>query len=76
MMTDNTDRPTHYEIKIHGQLDCRWQDWFDDLNVTPTGDGDTILSGAIVDQAALYGVLKRINNLGLRLISINLKQEN
>ena len=71
MMTDNIDRPTHYEIKIHGQLDAQWQAWFDDLQITCTCDGDTILSGAIVDQAALYGVLKRINNLGLKLISVN-----
>ncbi|MCB0114008.1 MAG: hypothetical protein KDD84_07950 [Caldilineaceae bacterium] len=71
MMRENTDSSTTYEIKVHGQLDDQWRAWFDDLKVTPTEDGDTILSGAIVDQAALYGVLKRINNLGLRLISVN-----
>jgi hypothetical protein len=71
MMTDNRDRPMCYEIIVKGHLNVQWQAWFEDLNISPTEDGDTILSGAIVDQAALYGVLKRINNLGLRLISVN-----
>ncbi|MEZ4834335.1 MAG: hypothetical protein R2873_20505 [Caldilineaceae bacterium] len=71
MMRDDTDRPTQYEIKIHGQLDEQWRAWFEDLCVLPTDDGDTLLRGALADQAALYGVLRRINNLGLRLISVN-----
>ncbi len=62
---------THYQIKIKCHLDTRWQDWFDGLTITLTGDGDTILSGAIADQAALHGVLKKIRNLGLTLISVN-----
>ena len=61
----------HYQIRIKDHLDTRWQDWFDGLTVTLTGDGDTILSGVIVDQAALHGVLKKIRNLGLTLISVN-----
>ena len=63
----------HYQIRIKDHLDTRWQDWFDGLTVTLTGDGDTILSGVIVDQAALHGVLKKIRNLGLTLISVNLQ---
>ena len=66
-----TNEHTHYNIKIQGQLDDRWQEWFDDLDIILTPDGDTILSGAIVDQSALYGVLKKINNLGMKLISLN-----
>ena len=62
---------THYHIKIKGHLDTRWQDWFDGLTITLTGEGDTILSGVIVDQAALHGALKKISNLGLTLISVN-----
>ncbi|MCP4418071.1 MAG: hypothetical protein GY805_15720 [Chloroflexi bacterium] len=62
---------THYHIKIKGHLDTRWQDWFDGLAITLTDDGDTILSGAVVDQAALHGMLKKISNLGLILISVN-----
>ena len=62
---------TVYHIKIKGHLDARWQDWFDGLTLILTDDGNTILSGVIVDQAALYGVLKKISNLGLSLISVN-----
>ncbi len=69
-MNNNTDKTKHYHIKIQGKLDVRWQGWFDDLTIEPTVDGDTILSGMIADQAALYGILKKINNLGLTLISV------
>lgn len=69
-MNDNADTLTDYKIKIKGHLDARWQNWFDDLSIAPTAEGDTILSGVIVDQAALYGILKKINNLGLTLISV------
>ena len=62
---------THYHIKIKGHLDARWQDWFDGLTITLTNDGDTILSGEIVDQAALHGVFRKINNLGMTIISVN-----
>ena len=62
---------THYHIKIKDHLDARWQDWFDGLTFTLTDDGYTILSGMIVDQASLHGVLKKIRNLGLTLISVN-----
>ncbi len=62
---------THYHIKIKGHLDARWQDWFDGLTISLSDDGDTILSGVIVDQAALHGTLKKISNLGLTLISVN-----
>ena len=71
MMKTNRGEHIQYQIKIKGQLDTRWQDWFDGLTITPTGDGDTILSGVIVDQAALHGVLKKIRNLGLTLVSVN-----
>jgi len=60
-----------YHIKIKGHLDARWQNWFDGLTITLTDDGDTILSGVIVDQSALHGMFKKINNLGLTLISVN-----
>ncbi len=64
-----------YEIKIKGHVDSQWQEWFDGLTITLTDDGNTILCGLITDQAALHGVLKKINNLGLRLISVNPKSE-
>lgn len=71
MMNEHANKHTYYHIKIKGQLDGRWQDWFDGLTVTNTDDGHTRLSGPIRDQAALHGVFKKINNLGLTLISVN-----
>ena len=61
----------HYHIKIKDHLDTHWRDWFDGLTITLTDDGNTILSGVIVDQAALHSVLKKICNLGLTIISVN-----
>ena len=66
-----TNEGTHYRIKIKGHLDTRWQDWFDGLAITLTDDGNTILSGVIVDQAALHSVFKKFRNLGLTIISVN-----
>lgn len=69
-MKNDVDKLTNYHIKINGHLDARWQDWFDDLTIELIDDGNTVLSGVIADQAALYGILKKINNLGLSLISV------
>lgn len=71
MMNEQKNNPTHYQIIVAGQLDGRWQAWFDELTLTTTADGNTMLSGSIRDQPALHGILKKINNLGLTLISIN-----
>lgn len=71
MMAADTDRPMQYEIRVEGQLDAAWQAWFDDLFITTTDDGNMTLCGLVADQAALYGILRRINKLGLRLISVN-----
>lgn len=74
MKTDNigNDLP-HYEIKIKGHMNSQWQEWFDGLAITLTDDGNTMLRGPLTDQAALHGVLKKINNLGMTLISVNQK---
>ncbi|MCA9946253.1 MAG: hypothetical protein KC449_22370 [Anaerolineales bacterium] len=71
MTNKHTGKQSNYHIKIKGHLNARWEDWFEGLIITLTDDGDTILSGVIVDQAALHGVLKKISNLGLTLISVN-----
>jgi hypothetical protein len=71
MTNEQTNKQSEYHIKVRGHLDARWEDWFEGLTITLTDDGDTILSGVIVDQAALHGVLKKISNLGLTLISVN-----
>ena len=56
---------------MKGHLDVDWSDWFADLTITLEPDGVTLLSGPVCDQAALYGLLKRIHDLGLPLISFN-----
>ena len=64
--------PEYYEIKIRGHLDQRWSDWFADLKLTYMDEDVTLLSGSLLDQAALHGLLERIRDLNLRLISVNL----
>lgn len=59
-----------YQIVVKGHLDSEWSDWFDGLTITMVGDGETILTGPIVDQTALHGVLIKIRDLGLPLLSL------
>lgn len=61
----------NYSIKIKGHLDESWADWFEGLLFTYENDGSTTLSGEIADQAALHGLLKKIRDLGLPLLSVN-----
>lgn len=58
-----------YEIRIEGHLDDRWQEWFDGMSVILEADGTTLLSGPVPDQPALYGILRRVRDLGLPLVS-------
>ncbi len=60
-----------YQIRIKGHLGRAWTDWFAGLTITLADNGDTLLTGPVRDQAALYGVLKKVRDLGLPLISIN-----
>ena len=60
-----------YQIRLKGHLGSQWSDWFDGLTITLEEDGDTLLTGPVVDQAALYGLLKKIRDLGLPLLSVN-----
>ena len=62
---------TIYQIRIKGHLDGRWSAWFDGLAMTHTDDGETILAGPIVDQAALHGLLIKVRDLGLPLLAVN-----
>lgn len=64
------DQPAVYEIRIRGHLGSRWADWFGDLTLSLTDNGDTLLSGLVVDQAALHGLLKKVRDLGVPLISL------
>lgn len=64
-----TSRTTDYEVRVSGHLGSAWSDWFAGLRVTLADNGDTVLSGPL-DQAALHGVLRRVRDLGLPLISV------
>jgi hypothetical protein len=68
---DRLTKPSHYEVRIDGLLDDRWSAWFEGLTVTSDESGcQTIIAGPIVDQAALHGVLAKIRDLGLPLLSV------
>ena len=60
-----------YEIRLKGHLDDRWAEWFEGLTITLEEDGNTLLSGPVVDQSALYGLLKKVRDLGLPLVSVS-----
>lgn len=63
--------PTIYEIRVAGHLPPQWMDWFEGLTVSLEEDGNTLLTGAVADQAALHGLIKKVRNLGLSLLSVN-----
>ena len=66
-----THNPTpHYEIRVKGHLAPRWTAWFDGLSLIAEDDGTTVIRGAVVDQAALHGVLQRLRDVGIPLISL------
>ena len=69
----NTDpgQPTIYQIRIKGHLGGEWTDWFGGLSITLEENGETLLTGPVVDQAALHGLLKKMRDLGLPLLLVN-----
>jgi hypothetical protein len=64
------DTETWYEIRLQGRLEATWSAWFDGMSLTPGADGTTVLRGPVADQAALHGLLSRLRDLGLPLISV------
>ena len=65
----NPDEPMIYQIRIKGHLDHQWADWFENATITLQEDGDTLLTLPVVDQAALHGLLKKIRDLGMPLLT-------
>ena len=69
--TEDYDQPGLYEIRIKGHLDKQWADWFNGLTITLEENGDTLLTGPIIDQAALHGLLRKVRDLvGMPLVSV------
>jgi hypothetical protein len=70
MSTGPHHNPGRYEIRLKGHLDSRWATWFDGLSLTNESDGTTIIRGPVVDQAALHGLLQKVRDVGLPLVSV------
>ncbi len=70
-LSEDRHEPRLYEIRVKGHLDDRWADWFGDLTITREDNGDTLLTGPVVDQAALFGLLKKVRDTGMALLSVN-----
>ena len=68
--TEDHDEPGLYEIRIKGHLDDRWAAWFGGVTLTLEDNGETLLTGPVVDQAALHGWLRKVRDLGMPLISV------
>jgi hypothetical protein len=67
----NPDQPIIYRIRIKGHLDDQWADWFENATISLEENGDTLLTCPVVDQAALHGLLKKVRDLGIPLLSVN-----
>lgn len=65
-----------YQIRLQGHLGRQWADWFGGLTITLEENGETLLTGPVIDQAALHGLLKKVRDLGLSLLSVNRVQAN
>jgi hypothetical protein len=63
-------QPLVYQIRIKGHLGCEWADWFEGLAITALDNGETLLTGAVIDQSALHGVLRKVRDLGIPLLSV------
>jgi hypothetical protein len=64
------DKPAHYRIRVKGNLENMWSEWFDGLAITPQSNAETVLVGVVADQAALHGLLAKVRDLGLPLLEV------
>jgi hypothetical protein len=70
-LTTAFDAPAVYEIRLQGKLGAQWRDWFGMMTITLAENGDTLLTGPVPDQAALYGLLRKVRDLGMPLLAVN-----
>lgn len=68
--TDGRRESARYEIRVKGHLDARWAEWFDGLSLSHASDGTTVIDGLVADQAALHGLLQKLRDLGVPLVSV------
>jgi hypothetical protein len=71
MSNNQNEEAMIYQIRIEGQLGEQWTDWFEGLTITQEAGGTTLLNGPVLDQSALHGLLKKVRDLGMRLVSVN-----
>ncbi len=67
----SSTQPFAYHIRVEGELDSQWAEWFGGMAIVPQANGETLLTSAALDQAALFGLLKKVRDLGMTLVSVN-----